>query len=220
MLSLLKTKAFLAGQGLAALIVLVLVLGPRLGIPMLWRMVAVIGILVIGLVLLLVGYVRAARSSNAIQQSIRSPAEQQRKAVRPDRQVQIDQLQRDLEEAIERLKQSKLGRGRSGKSALYALPWYMMIGPPASGKTTAIKNSGLSFPIGDEAIRGVGGTRNCDWFFSDSAIILDTAGRYMTEDEDQEEHLIDHLGSVALAKKVGPCAHAVIGPRNHGREGK
>jgi len=64
----------------------------------------------------------------------------------------------------------------------------MIIGPPAAGKTTAIRNSGLEFPFGtDREIQGVGGTRNCDWWFSNSAIILDTAGRYITDDDDQEE---------------------------------
>src|SRR5690606_10955770 len=43
------------------------------------------------------------------------------------------------------------------------------------------------FPIGTDRVRGVGGTRNCDWFFSDRAILLDTAGRYMTEPEDERE---------------------------------
>ena len=31
-------------------------------------------------------------------------------------------------------------------------------------------------------MRGVGGTRNCDWWFTDKAILLDTAGRYTTQD--------------------------------------
>jgi hypothetical protein len=32
--------------------------------------------------------------------------------------------------------------------------------------------------LGKNAIRGVGGTRNCDWWFTDSAVLIDTAGRY------------------------------------------
>ncbi len=77
---------------------------------------------------------------------------------------------------------------RSEGKSLYDLPWYVIIGPPGSGKTTVLVNSGLKFPLeqrfGKEALRGVGGTRNCDWWFTDEAVLLDTAGRYTTQDSD------------------------------------
>ena len=38
--------------------------------------------------------------------------------------------------------------------------------------------------MGKAAVRGVGGTRNCDWWFTDEAVFLDTAGRYTTQDSD------------------------------------
>lgn len=76
----------------------------------------------------------------------------------------------------------------TGKQYLYQLPWYVFIGAPGSGKTTALLNSGLQFPLaeklGTASIRGVGGTRNCDWWFTDEAVMLDTAGRYTTQDSD------------------------------------
>jgi type VI secretion system protein ImpL len=71
---------------------------------------------------------------------------------------------------------------------LYQLPWYVFIGAPGSGKTTALINSGLRFPLaeklGIQQLKGVGGTRNCDWWFSDDAVLIDTAGRYTTQDSD------------------------------------
>ena len=30
----------------------------------------------------------------------------------------------------------------------------------------------------------MGGTRNCDWWFTDEAVFLDTAGRFTTQDSD------------------------------------
>ena len=33
----------------------------------------------------------------------------------------------------------------------------------------------------------MGGTRNCDWWFTNEAILLDTAGRYTTQSEDRDE---------------------------------
>ena len=75
-----------------------------------------------------------------------------------------------------------------GARALHGQPWYVVIGPPGSGKTTALLNAGLSFPmageLGDAHLRGVGGTRNCEWWFTDQAVLIDTAGRYTTQDSD------------------------------------
>jgi type VI secretion system protein ImpL len=81
------------------------------------------------------------------------------------------------------------GPWRFGKSYLYELPWYVIIGSPGTGKTTALLNSGLSFPLAEKlgrgSVGGFGGTRNCDWWFTDRAVLIDTAGRYTTQDSDQ-----------------------------------
>jgi type VI secretion system protein ImpL len=82
-------------------------------------------------------------------------------------------------------KRGLLGAG----SSLYELPWYVFVGAPGSGKTTALLNAGLNFPLaeklGQASIRGVGGTRNCEWWFTDEAVLIDTAGRYATQDSDK-----------------------------------
>src|ERR1700761_2549304 len=69
---------------------------------------------------------------------------------------------------------------------LYSRPWYIIIGPPGAGKTTALVNSGLRFPFSETALKGVGGTRNLDFWFADEAVLVDTAGRYTTQDSDAE----------------------------------
>src|SRR5262245_37469247 len=78
----------------------------------------------------------------------------------------------------------KMARGTRGY--LYEQPWYVIIGPPGAGKTTALLNSGLKFPLASEmgqgAVAGVGGTRLCDWWFTENAVLIDTAGRYTTQD--------------------------------------
>ncbi|WP_372183808.1 type VI secretion system membrane subunit TssM [Xanthomonas axonopodis] len=93
------------------------------------------------------------------------------------------QLQARFQQAIQLL------RKRRGGADLYTLPWYALIGPPGSGKSTLLQHSGLQFPLaarmGDAALRGVGGTRDCEWWFTDEAVLLDTAGRYTTQDSDQ-----------------------------------
>lgn len=106
-------------------------------------------------------------------------------------------IRKRMVEAIGTIKTSKLGQ-LSGDAALYELPWYMVIGNPAAGKSTAIANSGLQFPFADsKIIQGVGGTRNCDWFFTTDGILLDTAGRYSVIEDDRGEW----FGFLALLKK-------------------
>ncbi|MFS8070705.1 MAG: type VI secretion system membrane subunit TssM, partial [Byssovorax sp.] len=132
------------------------------------------------------------RAAGALEKAIAQQGAQQALNARPERRAEITELQKQVQTGINALKTSKLGKGkRSGAAALYSLPWYVIIGPPGAGKTTALKHSGLIFPHQDAGggggVRGVGGTRNCDWWFTNEAILLDTAGRYTTESDDREE---------------------------------
>lgn len=91
---------------------------------------------------------------------------------------------------------------------LYELPWYMFVGAPGSGKTTALTRSGLEFPLaetlGPEAIGGIGGTRHCDWWFTDEAVLLDTAGRYTTQDAEGGVDRAAWSGFLGLLKTCRP----------------
>ena len=95
------------------------------------------------------------------------------------------QINERFAQALDTLKRYRF-KGATGKKALYELPWYIIVGPPGSGKTTALVNSGLEFPLADQfgrgALQGIGGTRNCDWWFTNEAVLIDTAGRYTTQD--------------------------------------
>jgi type VI secretion system protein ImpL len=101
-------------------------------------------------------------------------------------------------------KRSWLGRGRY----LYELPWYMFIGAPGSGKTTALTNAGLTFPLagklGQASVRGVGGTRNCEWWFTDEAVLIDTAGRYALQDSDAAADAAAWQTFLGLLRKSRP----------------
>ncbi|MRX07533.1 type VI secretion system membrane subunit TssM [Pseudoduganella sp. FT25W] len=111
--------------------------------------------------------------------------------------AEVKAIRESMLKAIDTIKGSKLGIV-SGTRALYELPWYMIIGNPAAGKSTAVTNSGLQFPFADgKVLQGVGGTRNCDWFFTTEGILLDTAGRYSV----QEEHRAEWFGFLDLLKK-------------------
>ena len=110
-------------------------------------------------------------------------------------------INKRMQEAMAILKKTKTG----ARGGLYQLPWYMFIGAPGSGKTTALTQSGLKFPLADSmgkgAIGGVGGTRNCDWWFTDDAVLLDTAGRYTTQDSHAEADKAGWDGFLQLLRK-------------------
>ena len=117
---------------------------------------------------------------------------------------EIATLKTRFEEATGVLKQAKLG-GRWTGQYLYQLPWYVIVGAPGSGKTTALLNSGLKFPLSEKlgkgAVKGIGGTRNCDWWFTEDAVLLDTAGRYTTQDSYREVDKAAWFGFLDLLKK-------------------
>lgn len=97
--------------------------------------------------------------------------------------AEVGEIHNRLKEALQLLR--RITKKRFGY--IYELPWYVIFGAPGSGKTTALSNSGLKFPLGDalgsNSVQGIGGTRNCNWWFTDEAILIDTAGRYTTQDD-------------------------------------
>jgi type VI secretion system protein ImpL len=121
------------------------------------------------------------------------------------------EVESDSEVLAERMKdalQTLKAAGRGKNDFLYDLPWYLLIGPPGAGKTTALVNSGLKFPLSKgatpAALAGVGGTRYCDWWFSEDAVLIDTAGRYTTQDSDQSADQKSWLAFLDLLKKNRP----------------
>ncbi len=106
---------------------------------------------------------------------------------------EVAELNKRFKEASDILKKTRFSTSDKkgllaglSKQYVYQLPWYAFIGAPGSGKTTALINAGLTFPLADQfgkaAIRGIGGTRNCDWWFTNEAVLIDTAGRYTTQE--------------------------------------
>ncbi len=109
----------------------------------------------------------------------------------------------------ERLRTALALLKRSGKRGyLFEKPWYVIIGPPGAGKTTALLNAGLTFPLAEQmgaaALSGVGGTRLCDWWFTEDAVLIDTAGRYTTQDSDAAVDGAGWDAFLALLKRTRP----------------
>ena len=127
-------------------------------------------------------------------------------AARAARELAV--LRQRFEEAAAVLKSARFKGPDGERRYVHELPWYVFIGAPGSGKTTALVNSGLKFPLkgagGDPSLAGVGGTRNCDWWFTEDAVLLDTAGRYTTQESDLEADAAAWLGFLDLIKRFRP----------------
>ncbi len=113
-----------------------------------------------------------------------------------EQQVTLHERFRD---AMRTLRTSSLYRGRSERWKR-DLPWYLLLGPHASGKTSLLDYSGLEFPLNKHAeqrmTRSIQGTDYADWYFAEHAVIVDTAGRYLTQPDSD----LDALGWRTLLK--------------------
>jgi DNA polymerase III delta prime subunit len=93
--------------------------------------------------------------------------------------ARLDDLRKKFEEGVETF--------RAAGKDLYSLPWYLLVGPPGSGKTEAMRHSNVGFPPGlQDCLQGAGGTLNMHWWFTNHAVVLDTAGRMFMSEEDPE----------------------------------
>ncbi|MBO9356833.1 type VI secretion system membrane subunit TssM [Bordetella petrii] len=204
--------------GLVALALLIWIAGPLLAIgstrPLESETTRIIVIAVLfGLWLLRVLWRkwREGRLNAQLLGQLRKPAAKKKVEPEPGN-PEIRQLEERFNEAVELLRKTRfegskrrLSLDRFSKQYLYQLPWYVIIGAPGAGKTTALVNSGLNFPLADRfgkvALRGVGGTRNCDWWFTDDAVLLDTAGRYTTHESDATGDEEEWKGFLRLLSK-------------------
>ena len=190
-LALLKHPGLVVEIGVVFAIALIWFAGPWVGFDSVeGRALIIIGIVLLRAAVHVVQYFLVQQRGAKLEESLRQEGARQVGSARPDRKEEIDAVRIQFEKGIAALKESKLSKGLRGGAALYALPWYMFIGPPASGKSTALRHSGLQFPSlsgSGQGLQGVGGTRNCDWWFTNEGVLLDTAGRYVTHEEDQAE---------------------------------
>ena len=172
------------------------------------RAMAVCALLLLGAVFAAWTMARTARSNQRLMEGLAGPGG----ALPGAREAAV--LDQRFTEAVALLKRSRLGGQRplmaalAGRPFFYQLPWYVIIGAPGAGKTTALVNSGLEFPLasnlGQKVIRGMGGTRNCDWWFAADAVLIDTAGRYTTQDSDKAADRGAWLAFLALLTRHRP----------------
>jgi type VI secretion system protein ImpL len=210
-----KHKAIIQLVGIIALCTLVWLAGPWVAIagrtpllPEVNRLLAILGIVVVWAISILFTQARARRADQQLIAELSAPEiDPAQEALARAQGEEVSALRSKFEDALNRLQQARASNKRD-KRYLYELPWYVIIGAPGSGKTTALLNSGLRFPLserlGRQTVQGVGGTRNCDWFFAEEAIFIDTAGRYTTQDSHQPVDEAAWKGFLDLIKRHRP----------------
>ncbi|MCZ6836334.1 MAG: hypothetical protein O7G85_11215 [Planctomycetota bacterium] len=110
--------------------------------------------------------------------------------------ARLDDLRQKFLQGIETFK-------THGKD-IYSVPWYAIVGESGSGKTEALRHSNIGFPPGlQDELQGSGGTINMDWWFTNHAIILDTAGRLMFDESSTEDNP-EWIEFLKLLKKHRP----------------
>jgi type VI secretion system protein ImpL len=208
----------LAILGLLALALIIFLIGPLVAIGR-WRplettfaqLVLIGAIVALYLAVKLVSWLRARRTNRGVVAALSAAAPAGEEG------TELRQLRTRFDEALAALRDARLQQQRGvwsslswryGRRYLYELPWYVIIGSPGSGKTTALLNSGLRFPLAERfgagAIKGVGGTRNCDWWFAEQAVLIDTAGRYTTHESDPQGDRRAWDGFLDLLKRTRP----------------
>lgn len=159
------------------------------------RIVIIALLVIFWLIWLIVAQRRAIRANRMFVAEIAAPVVE--KPLSPGEE-NVAAVGAKFTEVMVELKRRKLG----GRKFLREMPWYVIVGPPATGKTTALRQSGLNFPIDlTDDLQGVGGTRNCDWFFSENAVLIDTAGRYVQQESQPDVDAAEWLGFLDLLKK-------------------
>jgi type VI protein secretion system component VasK len=108
---------------------------------------------------------RLSESSTSSLSSISAPA----------RRAKLDDLRQNFGKGMEKF--------RAAGKDIYSLPWYVVCGEPGSGKSEAIRHCNVGFPPGlQNEMQGVGGTLNMHWWFTNQAVLLDTAGKLLFEE--------------------------------------
>jgi len=207
--SVLKSGIFITIVGFLALALLIWFGGPLLAIagyePLASDSARLLTLLIIALLWGCSLYIKGVRENRSHKQAVDTLLNgedyQQNDEVA---QRDIEVLRERMQKALDILKHARFGAARD----IYQLPWYMLIGPPGSGKTTALHNSGLEFPLkehlGSNGIEGIGGTRQCDWWFTNQAVLIDTAGRYTTQDSHAAQDSTAWRGFLGLLRKHRP----------------
>ena len=212
----LSSKSFWIFLGVIGLIALIWLIGPLVAIgeskPLAsfqTRTLVCLIIVMIWIGLIVFKHVREARRNAKLLQEIRAAQEPILKE-----SSDVGSMSKQFSEITSVLKNAKFSASKSkffskfdDGQYLYQMPWYVVLGAAGSGKTTALKQAGLNFPLESTfgtSLSGLAGTRDCDWFLSDDAVLLDTAGRLSLHEDGNEKDSEDWEEFISLLKRYRP----------------
>ncbi len=190
--SVLGISALVSFYGIASLAVVFL--GPSIGLTYVWEIVIIALLLLTWPFAILINHWRKRRAAKreaaeAVAQETGGAQPAPVKGGGAPKRIH-EELARGAEEAVQWLRSTRLA-GAKSSDALYALPWYIVAGPSSSGKTSLVLSSGLDFHALPSQRRAemkiVRPTHHCDWRVTDSAVLLDTAGRYQGDGPARDE---------------------------------
>ena len=149
------------------------------------RVLVALALLIIGSILLLIAIIRAIFAWVAARRAerekpVREPTEEE---------LEIAALDRAFDKATDVISRRWTGAGRG----IYGLPWYLVIGPSQSGKSSLIEHSDLRFPIDHEItaqLQTLGPSKAVDmldWRVAgNEAVMLDTRGIYFDRERSED----------------------------------
>lgn len=119
---------------------------------------------------------------------------------RKKKTVQLDRVSARFHDAMLTLKQAYLShyktrwqRWRQQRKRQYidAKPWFLIMGPQGCGKTSIIYESGEKFLMSEQyglaQTTDIGPTQDCNWWLTDRAVYIDTAGEWILLHGQSEE---------------------------------
>ncbi|AOZ06174.1 type VI secretion system membrane subunit TssM [Cupriavidus malaysiensis] len=150
-------------------------------------------------------FLRRAQAGGTALEKILNFGRKRPEVVAEDRIAKVDKA---VQSALNQLKSMRSGGGSmrllDDRRYLYELPWYMILGVAGAGKTTALLNAGLQFPLPEqmnEAAKARKATDHADWWFTNEAVLIDAAGRYTNHEQDQRMDAAEWSGFLGLLRK-------------------
>ncbi|HWV99905.1 MAG TPA: type VI secretion protein IcmF/TssM N-terminal domain-containing protein [Candidatus Acidoferrum sp.] len=151
-----------------------------------WKLLLIFAVVLIVLLVVIVGgymlwhYLQRRKQNARLRGELQQSTTAAPRGMSPTDLAKLDSLRKKFQDGVDAFR----SRGKD----LYTLPWYVIIGEPGSGKTEAVRHCNVGFPPGmhegdnDTGYMGAGGTINMNWWFTNYAVLLDTAGRLVFEE--------------------------------------
>ncbi|MEB0092560.1 type VI secretion system membrane subunit TssM [Pseudomonas sp. CCI4.2] len=114
-----------------------------------------------------------------------------------------------FKKALRTLKTASLYRGRSERWRS-ELPWYLLIGPEQSGKSSLLKRSGLEFPLNDIDDKAKQEPTFYEWYFGEHGVLIDTGGAALTSESSVDKSTWKSLLGLLRARRRNRPLNGIV----------